>query len=80
MTVDQLIEDYERRLITLRGRFPQEKISETSHRLRAKAECYVTFISDLKKLEQTTTLYQYLFNGLKKTLMHYASKRKRQRV
>lgn len=53
MTIKQLIEDYQRRLATLKRMKGLDIIAET--RLRTKESCYRTFISELEKVREEAT-------------------------
>ena len=54
MTVELLIEDYQRRLNTVIEEIKPLKLTEElkEERLRTKASCYRTFISELEKIKR----------------------------
>lgn len=52
MKLDQLIEDYKRRLEAMRELIKENQGKMAQGRLQAKAGCYRTFISELEKVKQ----------------------------
>jgi hypothetical protein len=53
MNIEQLIEDYIKRLKTLKNMKGLDMIADT--RLRTKESCYRTFISELEKVKKEAT-------------------------
>lgn len=53
MSVEQLIEDYERRIATIELTLEKKDYSSANQaeRLKTKASCYRTFLSELKKIK-----------------------------
>jgi hypothetical protein len=52
MTVELLIEDYERRLKTIKEEISKNIGKMKCSRLETKASCYRTFLSELNKIKQ----------------------------
>lgn len=52
MTVELLIEDYKRRLKTIKEEITKNPGKMKCSRLEAKASCYRTFISELERIDE----------------------------